>query len=383
MSQTETGKATAADERTEAARSFVRTVKAATRRKYTPEEKIRIVLEGFRREVTVSDLCRREGIKPHSYYSWTKEFMEAGKERLTRDSVRDATREEVHQLKRENGELKQLVADLSLEVYRLKKTSISNASRRRQYQRMSGAEKAEALTKVASSGLPKRRALGELGVPRSTYYRWLRREGQQRLEDDTGGGNPPWNKLTSKEDRLRSVGSQGDAGTELPAVGRMDRRQHGLLRIRVYGLSHPTQGGAGEEGWRCELAAGKECHRKTTGPHQMWATDASYFRVVGWGYYYMVTVMDDYSRFILGPQASEGYDIRLLHRSGPGGRGQDRHKPDPDRRPDQAAERQRPRLCFKSLQGLPGHGGHQAHTGNALPPSDQRQAGALPPDPQA
>ena len=124
MSQTQTGRATAADERTEAARSFVRTVKIATRRKYTPEEEIRIVLEGFRREATVSDLCRREGIKPHSYYSWTKEFMEAGKERLTRDSVRDVTRQEVHQLKRENGELKQLVADLSLEVYRLKKTSI-------------------------------------------------------------------------------------------------------------------------------------------------------------------------------------------------------------------------------------------------------------------
>ena len=72
MSQTETGKAVAAEERTEAARSFVRTVKAATRRKYTPEEKVRIVLEGFRREATVSDLCRREGIKPHSYYSWTR-----------------------------------------------------------------------------------------------------------------------------------------------------------------------------------------------------------------------------------------------------------------------------------------------------------------------
>ena len=81
MSQTETGKATVADERTEAAKSFVRTVKAATRRKYTPEEKIRIVLEGFRREATVSDLCRREGIKPYSYYAWTKEFMETGKER--------------------------------------------------------------------------------------------------------------------------------------------------------------------------------------------------------------------------------------------------------------------------------------------------------------
>ena len=91
MSQTETGKRAAAEERTEAARSFIRTVKAATRRKYTPEEKIRVVLEGFRREVTVNDLCRREGIKPHSYYVWTKEFMEAGKERLTRETVRDAT----------------------------------------------------------------------------------------------------------------------------------------------------------------------------------------------------------------------------------------------------------------------------------------------------
>ena len=124
MSQSDTDKALAAKERSQETRSFVRTVKAATRRKYTPEEKIRIVLEGFRREATVNDLCRREGIKPHSYYSWTKEFMEAGKERLTRDSVRDATRQEIQALKRENGELKQLVADLSLDVYRLKKTSI-------------------------------------------------------------------------------------------------------------------------------------------------------------------------------------------------------------------------------------------------------------------
>ena len=72
----------------------------------------------------MSDLCRREGIKPHSYYSWTKEFMEAGRERLTRDTVRDATQQEVQALKQENVELKQLVAKLSLEGYRLKKTAI-------------------------------------------------------------------------------------------------------------------------------------------------------------------------------------------------------------------------------------------------------------------
>ena len=124
MSQSDVSKAEAADQRSEQTRSFVRRVRVATRRKYTPEEKIRIVLEGFRREVTVNDLCRREGIKSHSYYSWTKEFMEAGRERLSRDTVRDATRQEIQDLKRENGELKQLVAELSLEVYRLKKTAI-------------------------------------------------------------------------------------------------------------------------------------------------------------------------------------------------------------------------------------------------------------------
>jgi transposase len=113
---------TQAEERTEETRSFLRRVRAVTRRKYTPEEKIRIVLEGFRREVTVSDLCRREGVKPGAYYAWTKEFMEAGKERLTRDSVRDATRQEIEQLRRENGELKQLVGELSLDLHRFKKT---------------------------------------------------------------------------------------------------------------------------------------------------------------------------------------------------------------------------------------------------------------------
>ena len=124
MSQSESDKALAAQERSQETKSFVRRVRSVTRRRYNPEEKIRIVLEGFRREVTVNDLCRREGIKPHSYYSWTKEFMEAGKERLARDAVRDATQQEVEQLKRENGELKQLVAELSLEAYRLKKTAI-------------------------------------------------------------------------------------------------------------------------------------------------------------------------------------------------------------------------------------------------------------------
>jgi len=124
MSQDNKDKADVAEARTQATKGFIQQVRVAARRKYTPEEKIRIVLEGFRREVAVSDLCRREGIKPSAYYAWTKEFMEAGKERLTRDAARDATRQEINEIKRENTELKSLVADLSLEAYRLKKTSI-------------------------------------------------------------------------------------------------------------------------------------------------------------------------------------------------------------------------------------------------------------------
>ena len=128
MSQNNTGQGQAVEPPTQETKSFIRQVRAATRRKYVPEDKIRIVLEGFRREVTVSDLCRRERIKPGVFYAWTKgltkEFMEAGKERLTRDTVRDATRQEIEHLKRENHDLKQLVADLSLEVHRFKKTVI-------------------------------------------------------------------------------------------------------------------------------------------------------------------------------------------------------------------------------------------------------------------
>ena len=120
----EEAKSDVAEARTNQTRGFIRQVRVAARRKYTPEEKIRIVLEGFRREVSVSDLCRREGIKPSAYYAWTKEFMEAGKERLARDAARDATRLEVEALRRDNAELKHLVAELSLEAYRLKKTSI-------------------------------------------------------------------------------------------------------------------------------------------------------------------------------------------------------------------------------------------------------------------
>jgi transposase len=112
-----------AEARTQQTNQLIRDIKRITRRKFTAEEKIRIVLEGFRRDTPIRDLCRREGIKPSTYYVWLKDFMEAGKERLTRDITRDATKAEIQELKRDNARLKTLVAELSLQVHVLKKTA--------------------------------------------------------------------------------------------------------------------------------------------------------------------------------------------------------------------------------------------------------------------
>ena len=113
-----------AEARTQQTKQLIRDIKRITRRKFTAEEKIRIVLEGFRRDTPIRDLCHREGIQPSTFYAWLKDFMEAGKDRLTRDTVRDASRSEVQDIKRENVRLKQLVAELSLQVHVLKKTAI-------------------------------------------------------------------------------------------------------------------------------------------------------------------------------------------------------------------------------------------------------------------
>lgn len=123
MSQGVSDRPWQADVRTSETKQFIRDIKRITRRKFTAEEKIHIVLEGFRRDTPIRDLCRREGIRPSTYYVWLKDFMEAGKERLTRDITRDATRTEIQEIKRENDRLKTLVAELSLQVHVLKKTA--------------------------------------------------------------------------------------------------------------------------------------------------------------------------------------------------------------------------------------------------------------------
>ena len=108
------------------AASTVRNIRRNSRKRYSGEEKIRIVLEGLRGEETVAELCRREGISESVYYRWSKEFLEAGKQRLVGNTKRQATSDEVVELRRENEQLKQLVAELALKNRVLKKSVLGS-----------------------------------------------------------------------------------------------------------------------------------------------------------------------------------------------------------------------------------------------------------------
>ena len=108
------------------AEKLVRDIRRATRRQYSAEEKIRIVLEGLRGEVSIAELCRKEGIAQSMYYGWSKEFLEAGKRRLAGDTAREATSDEVKGLRAEARQLKEALAEVTLENRLLKKSMIAD-----------------------------------------------------------------------------------------------------------------------------------------------------------------------------------------------------------------------------------------------------------------
>ncbi len=157
---------------------------------------------------------------------------------------------------------------------------------------MSPVGKATILAKVEGQSRDKRRMLAELGVPRSTYYRW--RQGQP----DPGNRRRPWNQVTPNEEHLilKVAMESPELSSRQLAAWITDNEGFAVSESTVYRILRREGLVKRQE---MQVTAAKEYHTKTTRPHQMWATDASYFRVAGWGYYYLVTVMDDYSRFIL------------------------------------------------------------------------------------
>ncbi len=155
---------------------------------------------------------------------------------------------------------------------------------------MSLVEKASIVNQVESQPRRKRQALAELGVPRSSYYRWRQPKPESRRR--------PWNRITPNEERrILSVARESpELSSRQLSAWITDNEGFAISESTVYRILRREGLVKRQE---VQLTADKEYHTKTTRPHHMWATDASYFRVVGWGYYYLVTVMDDYSRFIL------------------------------------------------------------------------------------
>jgi transposase InsO family protein len=159
-------------------------------------------------------------------------------------------------------------------------------------------DKADIMDKMKTMVRRKRQALSELGISVSTYYRWCRKQRRDDLETHSEDKRRPWNRITpGEEGRILEIARESpDLSCRQLAVWITDNAGFAVSESTLYRILR-------REGLvkrlEVKLVAGKEYHTKTTGPHQMWATDASYFRVVGWGYYYLVTVMDDYSRFII------------------------------------------------------------------------------------
>jgi putative transposase len=165
---------------------------------------------------------------------------------------------------------------------------------------MSAEGKAEIIALVTGSELPCRRALAQLGLPRSTYYRWLKRQTEGRLRDSKGGSSLPWNKISPEEEAV--ILAEARASPELSARQLAwkvtDTRNMYISESTVYrilrreGLIKPAE--------IVGFKAGKEYRRKTKRINELWASDCCHLKVTYWGWYYLETVLDDFSRFILG-----------------------------------------------------------------------------------
>ncbi|MDW3181144.1 MAG: IS3 family transposase [Roseobacter sp.] len=278
---------------------IVKDIKRATRKHYSSEEKIRIVLDGLRGEDSIAELCRREGISQGIYYKWSKDFMEAGKKRLAGDTARAANSDEVKELRREAKDLKEVVAEQTLELRLLKKHDRRWGRRRMRYP---ASEKLEIIRLVEESHLSARRTLAKLGIPRTTFYRWYDRylqRGKAGLQDQSPKPKHVWNHVPTEV--KRKVVNLALQETELSprelAVTFTDQERYFVSESTVYRtlkahdlITSPAF---------IVLKAANEFQHKTTAINQLWQTDFTYIKVLGWGWFYLSTVLDDYSRYIV------------------------------------------------------------------------------------
>ncbi|QEH80966.1 IS3 family transposase [Sphingomonas sp. C8-2] len=281
------------------AERVVKDIRRQTRRHFSAEDKIRIVLDGLRGEDSIAELCRKEGIAQSLYYTWSKEFMEAGKRRLAGDTARAATTGEVQDLRREARSLKECVADLTLENRLLKKHDRGWGRRRMRYP---ASEKLEIIRVVEQSHLPAKRTLDQLGIARRTFYRWYDRYlegGPEALEDRPSAPSRVWNRIGDDiQDQIVEMAlDHSELSPRELAVRFTDEKRYFVSEATVYRLlkAHDLITSPAY----VVIKAADQFHTKTSRPNEMWQTDFTYFKIIGWGWMYLSTVLDDFSRYII------------------------------------------------------------------------------------
>ncbi len=225
----------------ESAERVVKDIRRKTRRQFSAEEKIRIVLEGLRGDDSIAELCRKEGIAQSLYYTWSKEFMEAGKRRLAGDTARAATSDEVKNLRREAHDLKEVVAEQTLD---------------------------------------------KLGIARRTFYRWYDRYlegGPEALADRPSAPSRVWNRIPARiHDQIIEMAlEQSELSPRELAVRFTDERRYFVSEASVYRLlkAHDLITSPAYT----VIKATDRFHTPTTRVNEMWQTDFTYFKIIGWG----------------------------------------------------------------------------------------------------
>ncbi|MBK9224548.1 MAG: IS3 family transposase [Flavobacterium sp.] len=284
------------------AENYIKEIRRNTRRIFSSEQKIQIVMEALRAEMSVAELCRKYSINESQFYKWNKEFLEAGKKRLSGDTVREATSDEVAELRKENQRLKEMVADLVLRYDIVKKLVHAGLTLKvRRYMRLTVSEKQEIIHMVTRSEIGVNRTLREIGINKSTFYNWYHafsQHGVDGLLPNKRASNRQWNSIPESQKNLvvEFALEYPDLSSRELAYKITDEQQIFISESSVYRILKARGLITAPAHF---LSAADEFTNKTGFVHQMWQTDFTYFKILGWGWYYLSTVLDDYSRYIV------------------------------------------------------------------------------------
>ena len=281
----------------EPAAKIVKDIRRATRRQFSAEEKIRIVLEGLRGEESIAELCRREGIVQNLYYRWSKDFLEAGKKRLAGDTARAG---------RGQGPSPRSVGSEGGRGRTDSRKPSAQKKRDRGWggcgMRYPACEKLEIIQLVEQSHLPVRRTLEKLGIPRATFYRWYdlyHTSGPEALGDRSPRPDRVWNRIPDvvREQIIKLALDEPALSPRALAVRFTDTKNYFVSEASVYRLlkAHDLIASPAF----IVMKAADEFKDKTTAPNELWQTDFTYLKVIGWGWFYLSTILDDFSRYII------------------------------------------------------------------------------------